>query len=255
VFVIVLMLTVPKFATAVFVILGCVAVGALVWWVAWCLAHLRPLTADEVSRLATKRRDKAIRKYYDFALQELAPDMPFKKRMNATGVLYTLQEPLPLRTFPCYVAALLKGKKHEWAVLAFESDRSVTKMWVVKGPDNSRVFYTLGEEDILRIAREERSHTVLAFHNHPNPNPSQWAMHMPSETDKRTHASYGSTLTVRGVNHLAFVCERGLPYEFHRSVADGFYPISDFTEKIERNNGTGKGINLTLHRELAFGKV
>ncbi|MCX5634319.1 MAG: hypothetical protein NTW55_00550 [Planctomycetota bacterium] len=85
--------------------------------------HLRPLTDYQVRSLCTKRRKKNIEAYFhaDNAEQSVNPD--FKKSLNPRGVFY--QVDLPLCSAASIVAGLLKYKKHEWIVVAFEKQKQV----------------------------------------------------------------------------------------------------------------------------------
>jgi len=90
--------------------------------------HLRPLTEDEVKQLGTKRRGKQIRGYFSFAAVGFNVDKEFKKQMNPNGTFYRINE--GLFEFPSIAAALLKYKKHEWIIIAFEKHKKIGLMEV-----------------------------------------------------------------------------------------------------------------------------
>ena len=97
------------------------------------LTHLRPLTRDEVVVLSTKRRQKRIREYFSFSRAEWRVDTEFKRRMKPDGRFYPANE--SLRDSPNVLAALLKYKKHEWIIAAFERNQRVILLWANKGFD------------------------------------------------------------------------------------------------------------------------
>lgn len=94
---------------------------------------------------------------------------------------------------------------------------------------------------------------MLFFHNHPNPDPGNYDCTKPSNQDVEVARARSEVLNARGVNYLAFVCERGRPYEYFLSPADGFMPVLDFARDIERQNGKTRLGNLSLHLRRLFG--
>ena len=66
--------------------------------------------------------------------------------MNPNGKLYRINE--PLFVFPSIAAALLKYKKHEWIVIAFEKEKKISSAWLNKGFDRSGVSPYLSVQDI-----------------------------------------------------------------------------------------------------------
>ena len=85
----------------------------------YVFTHLRPLTDDEIFKLAQKRRNKTIRNYFLFDNREYNVNKEFKN-MRADGRFYKIEE----RLFEFLLAAgLLKYKKHEWIIIAFEKEK------------------------------------------------------------------------------------------------------------------------------------
>lgn len=143
--------------------------------------HLRPLNEDEVKQLGTKRRGKQIRRYFLFAAGKFNVDKDFKKRMNPNGTFYGINE--GLFEFPSIAAALLKYKKHEWIIVAFEKQNKIHSIWLNKGIDRSSVSLYLSIENIANIAMRENYTSILIFHNHPNTNPNYYDCRRPSNKD------------------------------------------------------------------------
>lgn len=210
-----------------------------------------PLTDKEIETLATKRRNKAIRGYYDFNIFEYVVNADFKKKLNSSGEMYAVND--LLWEFPSITAALLKGKKHEWIIIGFERDKRIIKMWANKGFDNSSVNVPFTPEQIVEIAKQDDCLSVLIFHNHPNSNPQRYDCSMASNQDKITATQYANVLNAHGINLLEFVCERGQHHEFFLATPNSFMPIGPYLEDIRSNNGVSRGRNLNLRLEMIWG--
>jgi len=228
----------------------CIALFALLVIIAWITRHLGPLSNDEVHALAERRRSRAIRKYFKYERHEVPVDKDFKKRMDPRGKMYRTSE--SLMGFPSVAASLLKYKKHEWVILAFESNQVVKQFWTNKGVDRTRVPILLSIGEILRTCREEGASSVLFFHNHPNPDPTHYSTAIASEADKEISRNWADSLAPQGVSLLSFVCERGTAHEYFRSVSRDLLPTHRFAERIAEVNGASKLRNLRLHFERLF---
>ena len=88
--------------------------------------HLRKLTENEVMQLSKKRRDKKLSEYFLFDNREYSANKNFKKIMNPNGKIYQINE--SLFEFPSIAAALLKYKKHEWIIIAFEKNKNINSI-------------------------------------------------------------------------------------------------------------------------------
>jgi len=214
------------------------------------VTHLRPLTKDEVKSLAGKRRNRQIRMYFSFDTRELSVNKEFKKRMNPNGTFYKINE--NLFGFPSTAAALLKYKKHEWIIIAFENNKTIDLIWLNKGFDRSGVSPYLSVEDITKTAKRENLTSVLIFHNHPNINPNYYDCRRPSDQDIKSAKEFAKVFNSNGINLLEFVCERGKHYEYFLSPADTFLLLTEFIEAIDKANGQSKFKNLSLHFKRIF---
>ena len=212
--------------------------------------HLRSLSDDEVIDLAGKRRKNQIRFYFSFHNYQLTPDKEFKKKMDSSGMFYRIDE--PLERFPSIAAALLKYKKHEWIIIAFEKAKKVDLMWLNKGINQFGVSSYLNISNILNTAKSGNFNTILIFHNHPNWNPNYYKFNKPSGQDLNSANEFKNALNPAGLNLLEFVCERGRHYEYSLSPADTFYPITIYQTELEKENGKTKSKNLLLHIERVF---
>lgn len=158
--------------------------------------------------------------------------------MPANGSTYNMSEQLV--EFPALAAALLKYKKHEWIIVAFERNKVIDKMWVNKGPDRSQIHFGISLPSVQQMATNGSYRSVLVFHNHPNSNPSLYSTRQASERDKQTAGELTAQLRSAGVNLVEFVCERGKHYEYWRSVSNTFLPLSCFGEEICRLTAPAK---------------
>jgi len=211
------------------------------------LTHLRPLTEEEVRQLGTKRRSKQVRRYFSFERGEFSVSKEFKKRMEPSGRFYPISE--SLQKFPPVAAALLKYKKHEWAIIAFERNKEIFLIWLNKGLNRSSVSPYLSPEAMGKVADERGATSILEFHNHPNPDPNYLVCTKPSDLDLATAKACSSVLNERGLNLVSFVCERGRHYEYFLSPADTFLPLLEFVQEINDVNGQSRLTNLKLHIE------
>ena len=214
------------------------------------VTHLRPLNDKEMKNLSDKRRGKAIRQYFHFDPQEYNVDKDFKKRMNPNGKFYGISE--DLYCFPAIAAGLLKYKKHEWVIIAFEKDKKVTLAWLNKGFDGSCVNMYLSPYDMIDVASKEGYTSVIIFHNHPNSNPHHLDCSKPSKQDIASAKEISSTLCNSGVNLLEFICERGRHYQYFIEVSDMFLPMPTFLEVVKAQNGNSRLGNLSLHLARFF---
>ncbi|MFQ5811619.1 MAG: hypothetical protein ACE5I2_00265 [Anaerolineae bacterium] len=228
------------------VVIGVLALVSLVFVV----IHLRPLTEDEVRLLANKRRNKHIRMHFSFDNREFTVNKEFKRKMSPDGAFYQLNE--SLYKFPSLAAGLLKYKKHEWVIIAFEGGKRVFLAWLNKGLSRESVSSHLSAEEIAVVAKKKDATSVLCLHNHPNPAPGYLDCTRRSEQDIETARVRSSVLNERGINLVSFVCERGRHYEYSRSPANAFLPLAEFIEAINRVNDQSKLGNLSLHIERIF---
>jgi len=212
---------------------------------AFVVAHFRVLSSDEVSAVAQRRRRGEIRRYYLWDFNPVSVDSDFKARMPSAGGLFNLS--VALRTLPSFAAGLLKSKKHEWILIAFETNGSADAMWLNKGRDRASVEPKLSHERIADLALERKATSVLVFHNHPN------ATLEPSPQDTVSAGVLADRLIRREVNLVEFVCGRGVFREYHRSVADEFMPLGPYVGTVDSENGRSKWGNLKLHCERIWG--
>ena len=217
--------------------------------------HQRALTPDEATRLKDKRVNRlrsSGHRRYSFPHYIMQPDKGFKSSMKASGQFSTVD--MPMSKFPSYAAALLKGKKHEWIIVAFADGNTVKSMWFNKGNSRS-VPLLLGYPSVVDHAKYDGCNIVLQFHNHPNPNPRVYNTLVPSKKDYEQAREMSAELNPAGLTLIDFVCSRGQFRQYYMSYGIVEIPeekIAEIAEQIEEANGkTGIG-NYKLHRQLGF---
>lgn len=213
----------------------------------WC-THRNPLSESETKLLAEKRRIQDINKFYYFVNVEMTVDKNFKSKMIASGGFFNINE--KLSEIPALSAALLKSKKHEWILIAFEKNQEIKYLWMNKGLDNKSAKLLINSDEIVRFAESQSSSTVLMFHNHPNSNPNLYNHTNASQTDMNTADHISSLLSIKDVNHIAFVCERGRFYRYFYNYTNSFFPIEGYIDTVYCMDNTDKKINYRLHKEL-----
>ena len=115
---------------------------------------------------------------------------------------------IPKQFFPAITAWNLKGKKHEWIVIAFEKDGVIFKSYSHKGDDNQSVCI-LPFEVIQTYAERNNATYVLIVHNHPN------GVLSASKEDKISARELSKILKKINVKLDEFVCARGRFIWYH----------------------------------------
>lgn len=170
--------------------------------------------------------------------------------MNPNGKFYPVKE--TLHYFPSVAAGLLKYKKHEWIIIAFEKNKKISLCWINKGFDRSGVTPYISIYDLIAIAKRDGYKSVMIFHNHPNSNPNYFDCSKPSEQDLKSAEEFASKLSKNGINLIEFICERGKHYQYLAQYSDRFLPKSEFIKEVKRQNGKSRFRNLLLHLERIF---
>jgi len=223
-----------------------------IWILVECVfffRHQEPLNENELLQLSKKRTREYIKKYYQFNKVTVTVNKQFKASLNPEGKWYTTEMELSL--FPSYIAALLKGKKHEWVVLAIEKDGVVCGFYANKGRDKSSVSFNCSLTEVMRKCELQDCSTILRFHNHPNGNPNHETHLLPSKQDKMSAKSCAERV-IHSYNWLDFVCERGNFIKYFEQYSPAFSPKAAQIEQIRLENNISKFRNYVLHRELGL---
>ena len=227
--------------------LGHIVVILLITIILFIITHLRPLNEREITKLSHKKRKEEIKRYFSFDNSEYYVDKEFKRKMRPDGKFYHSFD--ELIKFPSIAAGLLKYKKHEWIIIAFEKNKVIDLLWLNKGFDRTCVSSALSAHTLLKISRENDYTSVLIFHNHPNSDPDYYDCSKPSDQDVVSAQSYSNELNRYGINVIEFVCERGRHYQYFSSITESFLPLKGFMDSIAQKNGRSWLQNLLLHIE------
>lgn len=223
-----------------------------VWFFIECVffvKHQEPLDENELLQLSKKRTREYIHKHYQFKKVVVTVNKRFKASLNPNGKWYETE--IELSLFPSYVAALLKGKKHEWVVLAIEKDGVVLGFYANKGRDKRSVSFNCSLSEIMEKCKRQGCSTIMRFHNHPNGNPNYETHLLASKQDKLSAKSCAERV-IHSYNWLDFVCERGDFIKFFEQYSPAFFPESARIEQIRAENNISKWGNYILHRELGI---
>lgn len=229
-------------------LLICLSIWLIIEFI-FFISHRNPLNDIDISNLSQKRTRKYIKKNYSFNNVPVTVNKQLKSSLKPNGKWYNTEE--KLYYFPSYVAALLKGKKHEWVVLAIEKEGIVRGFYANKGFNNSSVSFNCDLEYIMEKCKENNCSTIMRFHNHPNENPNYQTCLLASEQDKRS-AKWCTEQVIHSYNWLDFVCERGNFIKFYEQYSQNFTPQEAKREYIKAENGLTKFKNYKLHRELGL---
>ena len=213
------------------------------------IRHRNPLNENELSQLSIKRTKKYIKQHYQFNQVAVSVDKHFKSSLRPQGKWYQVE--ISLASFPSYVSMLLKGKKHEWVVIAIEGDGVVHGFYANKGQDKSSVSFSCDLRDIMQLCKAQDCSTIMRFHNHPNRNPNYETHLLASKQDMRS-AQWCSNQVIHSYNWLDFVCERGRFIKFYEQYSPSFSPGNAQIEQIRAENNVSEFGNYILHRELGL---
>ncbi|MEE8077292.1 MAG: KTSC domain-containing protein [Candidatus Binatia bacterium] len=216
--------------------------------IAWFVRASRPLTGEEIERLARRRRVYALEEHWGFYTGQSRVSLAFKSSMNPGGSLYDLN--VSVQEFPSLAAALLKGKKHEWVIFGFCNGGRVSAAWMNKGPDRESVSILVSVDSLMRVASQLGASMVLDLHNHPNPDPSRLSACRPSPQDRRHAEYYGPFFVARNIPYLAFVAERGRHFQYACWIPDQHIPLQSIRSDVSATNGTSRLVSFRLRREI-----
>ena len=206
----------------------------------FCRTHNKPLTDAEIKQLMRQRRQLYIKEHYTFESIGYYPDKEFKSSLKPAGDWYSAD--IPLSHFPSYASNLLKGKHHEWVILAYADGSKVKSFYMNKGENNRHVNFNISLSWVIRRCKQDECQLIMCFHNHPSTKKHLMA----SEQDYRSAKSCGEDCNKQNVNWLDFVCARGRFLEYARSIADNYWPGNSAYEHIVEENIEGNYLKLQL---------
>jgi hypothetical protein len=214
------------------------------------ISHLEVLTRDEIEEVTTAIWLDNIKNRFEFNKGEYIIDNNFRKYLRSWGKYYEIDE--TLFSLPSVIAELLRYKRHEWIVVAFEKGQKINKVWINKGVDENSVTLRFKIQDLIE-EQEEVFSSILVFHNHPCPhNSSEYELSKPSEQDIETANVRFEILSEKNLNYIEFICVKGKYYPYYMKICKKQYPIAHIEDDIMKLNGQSKYVNLKLHCKKVF---
>jgi len=225
-------------------------IALFIFVVIFILFHLRSLTDDEIKELGVKRRNKEIEEYYTHDAVQYIGNRDSKKAMPPYGGFFPVD--WGFNVAPPIIASLLKSKKHEWVVVAFEKERNVQYLWMNKGTDKTSVGIGVTIDRVLEMCQQSGYKSVLVLHNHINSRPTSYNTAIPSSVDLETANEWAAQLNNSGISLVEYICERGIPHRFFLKVAESFLPLTNYLSDINQENNKSWSGNVSLHLERIF---
>lgn len=236
--------------------ISAVLISLSVFFIVFCIKKIvfyvkysKPLTENEILQLAQKRFENSVISNFKFShVEGVYPEPWFKSHMNPDGDFYDCQ--IYLGDFPTYVSNLLKGKKHEWVVLAVSDGSFVKGFWANKGISSEEVCFFCSLEKLAQKADELNCNTIMRFHNHPNGDPYYTNCLLASDQDYNSACYCASRSEERGKSWVDFVCERGRFLKFYQNIVWENYDVDPYIKDAKKSNGVCEANNLELHKEF-----
>lgn len=98
-----------------------------------------------------------------------------------------------------FCSDFFKFKRHEWSIVAFACENSVSEFWAVKG-SQAKTNIGISETGIAELCSKNGWNKVIFIHNHrPVGNESIAELSKPSINDRYVYASYAAILKEKGV--------------------------------------------------------
>lgn len=208
---------------------------------------------NELQTLLDREIQNYCAKHYTFYKFDARVNKKFKTSISADGQWYRIFEEID--TFPSYVAQLLKGKHHEWVVIAIEKDGYIRYMWANKGENSTEVSFSCDLNRVIELCKSIDGDAVFRLHNHPNPDPVHYTTLVASEQDKRSAESCSDIVCKNGINWFDFVCAQGDYILFYKKIASSYRPkevaMSEYADKI----GISPFLDYKIHQQYFKGAV
>lgn len=211
-------------------------------------------TDEEISLLSKVKAKKYFDDLYMFDVDISSRRMSAESKafMEAEGKYYEMDTDIDV--FGMWVSSLLKYKKHEWVVVAFEKDRKIFGMWLNKGEPRS-VYFLPSLKELVEKCKSEGGRALIRFHNHPNPNSSLYNTLLPSEQDLFSAKWCANIANENQLNWIDCVCSVGKCKKYFSSYASPQIPKAAEPEylknQIEKSSNRKISCYL-LHKEIGF---
>jgi hypothetical protein len=201
-----------------------------------------PLTELEINNLSKKRRLKIFADDLKLVEYSFHIDIETKKKFGPKLKYY--EHEIEIGTFPSWCAGLLKGKKHEWLIIAIGDMKSIKGYWLEKGKDNKSIQTSLSNIELIVGLNQGEIDNLFIIHNHPGSNL------FPSENDKECIKDIFSRYSYGFINVLGFIACRGKQNLFACFLNSQIIPYEIIRTEITKVNNITRKTNGILRDEL-----
>ena len=219
-----------------------------IWSIVFWKTHQRPLTEEEVRKLAQVRRAEFINSHFKFSPSRYEINPRYRESLDKFGRWDKIS--VPFVEAGSFVAELLRFKRHEWSVWLLADETVVKLIWANKGDDNESCYFSGNQVHLVLLAINNQCNTVIHFHNHPHTKARYWNLLRPSAVDLKTYNGLMEFYNERGLNFIDGVCSQGGFVVYGHSFSDNYFPQNTSVAEIIAENDVCPKNNYKLHREL-----
>lgn len=235
-------LTIACLALIAYIILRLI-INILFW-----LTHRRPLSEDEVTKLANARKCRYINENFRFSSNGFTINPKYRESLTKEGRWDRVSINYP--AIATAVAELLRYKRHEWFIWVLTNEKESKYLWANKGDDNKSCYSKANIIQALLLAESNECNTIMMFHNHPHTKERYWNLLSPSETDLNTCNHFKQIFNEMGYNFIDGLVSQGKYIIYGYEFSDKFHPAGSKIEDINQENNVSKKKNYKLHKEL-----
>lgn len=141
-----------------------IAVIATVIIIFLVFLSLKPIEESQLNKLALKIREHKVKNHFPKNFKTSGKSSRFKKHMNPKGGFFETN--IDRKSIAVEATKMLKYKKHEWIIIAYEKNQKIKLIWTNKGNEKS-VYPLLRNNQQLQLVQKRDFDTVYIFHNHP----------------------------------------------------------------------------------------
>ena len=234
--------TLPIVLILVFIALK-ILLNILFW-----LTHRKPLTDDQISKLADVRKNLYINQHFKFSTDGYKINPKYRESLDKDGRWDRVEIQYPI--IGAAVAELLRYKRHEWFIIILANENEAKYIWANKGDDNSSCYSKVNLLQISQFAKSNDCNTVLDFHNHPHTKERYWNLLSPSQTDINSLKTWTDYFTKAGLNYISGIVSQGQYIIYGYEFSEMYHPPGCSIEEIKEENNKSKKHDYQLQKEL-----
>ncbi len=223
---------------AVFFVISVYLFFKLLFSILFWLTHRRPLSPEQISKLAEARRCHYINQNFRFSSDRFNVNPKYRESLSKEGRWDRVSISYPV--IATAIAEILRYKRHEWYVLVLSNEKESKFIWANKGDDNKSCYSKANIIQTILLAESNDCNTVMAFHNHPHTQDSYWNLLAPSETDIVSCNRFKQVFNEVGLNYIDGLVSQGNYIIYGYSFADSYHPAGSTIEEINKENNNNK---------------